>query len=466
VPHRQQQSDWVPLDDDYNMVDEMSVPRDYYVDKPPTAQYIPDEEGNDKGIQLNDIQEGLFDFRIQAEPILQVLVGKALEHGRIEVIEEHEAYQLKAHKKNFKQNKEAMLMVTQQVEAARERREDEIKRRNQQLRVATVVAGAREKRQMARHFAQQWLTGWKNDNLRVLRDQGCLRSRRDYSLQGEYLPQLQRQIIQDMLGLEQEVKDVTSLVSDMAARKAVTHKQAILREFQRRADKAQAEQEAKDGAAAAKARRIERRMCLREQVRVGEVQEQITDEIYPNAAHDAEYSASVPIYDVRDYDDERAPGICTFGGFIGELLIVLTSIEQSIVSSNTEAYGFKFDAAQISTLLTEIFTEAAYPTNICAIKIPKELLNEDEQGEPLDRKAQIVGEKLLSSSNHGQFGMRFLIDTSKTEWGIVTENLIRETFIAMATIHYKEAEELVAVPEEDPENEDPKLEEKQDAAVA
>jgi hypothetical protein len=47
------------------------------------------------------------------------------------VIEEHEAYQLKAHKKNFKQNKEAMLMVTQQVEAARERREDEIKRRNQ-----------------------------------------------------------------------------------------------------------------------------------------------------------------------------------------------------------------------------------------------------------------------------------------------------------------------------------------------
>ena len=124
-------------------------------------------------------------------------------------------------------------------------------------------------------------------------------------------------------------------------------------------------------------------MCLREQVRVGEVQEQIIEEIYPNVTHDGEYAASVPIYDVRDYDEERAPGICTFGGFIGELLIVLTSVEQSILKAN-ESYGFKFESAQITALLTEMFTEAAYPENICAIKIPKELLTEDEQGEPLE----------------------------------------------------------------------------------
>ena len=204
---------------------------------------------------------------------------------------------------------------------------------------------------------------------------------------------------------------------------------------------------------------------MREQVRIGEVQELIVDEIYAEVAHDTEYSAGVPIYDVRDYEDGRAPGICTFGGFIGELLIVLTSVEQSILKSD-QAYGFKFDAAQIGALLTEMFSEAAYPANIAAIKIPTELLSEDEQKEPLEQKAQIVAEKLLSSRNHAQFGMRFLIDTSKTEWGLVSENLIRETFIALATIHYKEAEEPVAVPEEDPENEDPKLEEKQDAAVA
>jgi len=61
--------------------------------------------------------------------------------------------------------------------------------------------------------------------------------------------------------------------------------------------------------------------------------------------------------------------------------------------------------------------------------------------------------------------MRFLIDTAKNEWGIISEDLMKEFFTALATFHYKEAEELVAVPEEDPENEDPKFEEKQEAAI-
>ena len=43
-------NDWTPLDDEYNMVDENSIPRDFYVDKPATAQYIPDQDGNDKAI--------------------------------------------------------------------------------------------------------------------------------------------------------------------------------------------------------------------------------------------------------------------------------------------------------------------------------------------------------------------------------------------------------------------------------
>lgn len=105
-------SDWVPLDDEYNMVDESSIPRDFYVDKPGTAQFVPDQEGNDKAIQLNDKQQGLFDFDVEAEPILQVLVGKAIEHARMEVIENHEAYQLKEQKGVFKQEKEAMLIQT------------------------------------------------------------------------------------------------------------------------------------------------------------------------------------------------------------------------------------------------------------------------------------------------------------------------------------------------------------------
>ena len=44
----------------------------------------------------------LFDFNLEVEPILQVLVGKVLEHARIEAIEQYEQNNLSEHKMTFK----------------------------------------------------------------------------------------------------------------------------------------------------------------------------------------------------------------------------------------------------------------------------------------------------------------------------------------------------------------------------
>ena len=63
-----------------------------------------------------------------------MLVGKVLEHARIEAIEEFEQNKLAEHKSKFKQMKEAELMETQRVEAARNRKNEEIERRNMQMR--------------------------------------------------------------------------------------------------------------------------------------------------------------------------------------------------------------------------------------------------------------------------------------------------------------------------------------------
>lgn len=32
--HQMAPSDWIPLDDQYNMIDESTIPADYYIDKP------------------------------------------------------------------------------------------------------------------------------------------------------------------------------------------------------------------------------------------------------------------------------------------------------------------------------------------------------------------------------------------------------------------------------------------------
>lgn len=93
---------------------------------------MPNPEGDIKVIQVNDRDKDLFDFELEAEPILQVLVGKAIELAQIESIEEFEKKELSKHKKLFLQIKEAELLEAQRMEAARKRRTDESERRNLQ----------------------------------------------------------------------------------------------------------------------------------------------------------------------------------------------------------------------------------------------------------------------------------------------------------------------------------------------
>jgi len=94
-----------------------------------------------------------------------VLVGKSIEHARIEVIEEYESHELAKHKKKFFQLKEAELMETQRLEEGRFRKNDEVDRRNLQLRTTKNSMVAAEKKIIARVFAKGFLKKFKRDTL-------------------------------------------------------------------------------------------------------------------------------------------------------------------------------------------------------------------------------------------------------------------------------------------------------------
>jgi hypothetical protein len=63
----------------------------------------------------------MYDFAREVEPVLEVLVGKALEIARFELLEEHETEKLHKNKGLFKQTKESMLMQVQRLEGQRSR---------------------------------------------------------------------------------------------------------------------------------------------------------------------------------------------------------------------------------------------------------------------------------------------------------------------------------------------------------
>lgn len=81
------------------MVNEEDIEPDFYIDRPPNPVFKENPKGEDKAIQV--VHTDLYDFELEIEPVLQVLVGKCVENARIEVIEEWEKDELKKHKSKF-----------------------------------------------------------------------------------------------------------------------------------------------------------------------------------------------------------------------------------------------------------------------------------------------------------------------------------------------------------------------------
>jgi hypothetical protein len=64
----------------------------------------------------------LFNFDSEVEPILQVIVGKTLEQALMEVLEEEELANMRAHQEEFDQIARAELAEAQRMEEAEKRR--------------------------------------------------------------------------------------------------------------------------------------------------------------------------------------------------------------------------------------------------------------------------------------------------------------------------------------------------------
>lgn len=76
-------------------VSEIHVQTDMFMDRPPSPLYVPVKSGVDVTTQIYEGE--LFDFDVEAEPILEVLVGKVIEQSWMEVLEEEELAALKLH---------------------------------------------------------------------------------------------------------------------------------------------------------------------------------------------------------------------------------------------------------------------------------------------------------------------------------------------------------------------------------
>lgn len=141
-----------------------------FMDQPSSPLFVPAKTGQDMMTQIEP--DDLFDFDMEVEPILEVLVGKTLHVSMLELMQEEELEAIRRQQEEFEYIRNIELAEVQRLEADARRRMQEKERRleQEQLRLAQKIE--LEEKIAARAFAQQYLSSLHTSVFDMLQDEG------------------------------------------------------------------------------------------------------------------------------------------------------------------------------------------------------------------------------------------------------------------------------------------------------
>ncbi|XP_053155067.1 radial spoke head protein 3 homolog B-like [Hemicordylus capensis] len=143
---------------------------DEFLDRPATPLFIPAKTGRDVATQI--LEGELFDFDIEVRPVLEVLVGKTIEQALLEVMEEEELANLRAHQYAYQELRFAELAEVQRLEEQERRHREEKERRKRQQLLALKKEKETSEKIAARAFAVRYLSDLIPSVFGSLRDSG------------------------------------------------------------------------------------------------------------------------------------------------------------------------------------------------------------------------------------------------------------------------------------------------------
>ena len=172
---------------------EVMTQTDAFMDRPPTPLFIPMKIGVDVETQIEN--GDLFDFDFEVEPILEVLVGKTLEQGLMEVMEEEELAAMRAHQEHFEQIRNAELVATQRMEAAERRKAEERERRIAQEKQRIAREKATREKVAAQTFARGYTSGLLGNVFDRLYDSGFFYDPVQREIETDFIPWFEDQVV-------------------------------------------------------------------------------------------------------------------------------------------------------------------------------------------------------------------------------------------------------------------------------
>jgi len=315
----------------------------YYVDKPKTPQFKPLPPGVDVATQIEDTE--LFDFKLEVEPVLSVLVGKTLEQARLELCEEDERVEEKRHRMTFEKTRNAELMVTQRKEALHIRKQEEKARREKQHQIQDEGKAITHKRYLARLLAKNITLGMSGSSINLLADQGVLSVNLRTEIQKDFIPYLTQTILTFLKQHNVTQEFIKNTTSNLEQEYVTKHAKAVKCEFDRRQKILDDKHAEEQRLAAERKHRRERRRLLRLFCH----KEALLKSISSNVVSKPQEITSALNADIVDMVSTGKEAVATIGGLLGELWLVLESM-------NTEK-PIEIQNEQIVQILTYILNE-------------------------------------------------------------------------------------------------------------
>ena len=296
---------------------------EFFIDRPPTPMFIPNEDGVNKETQIED--GDLFEFDIEVDPILEVIVGKSLEHARMEVLEEYEIELLRKHKRDFTQKRNAELIEVQRMEAEHIRRELEDNRRKLQARTQRELKKSAHQKFVCRITAKRLLSNIRFDVSKRFADVGIFKPPEENSMHDQFMPWI-IETIQSSLLKKYAVGEILETVFKQTVRElSRQHNEAVTVEYARREQIRQEEIRKRKETELRKQKRNEqraKRQAERERILL---KNKIEDEILTPGVH----TDGIMKQMLSDSDGRYTEHVmCSPGGQIGEFLLFLSSIEE------------------------------------------------------------------------------------------------------------------------------------------
>ncbi|CAH1973732.1 unnamed protein product [Acanthoscelides obtectus] len=191
---------------------------DLFVERPVSPFYVPAKTGADVATQI--YPGDLFDFDMEVQPILEVLVGKTIEQALIEVLEEEELAALREQQRRFLEIRAAETAEALRLEEREKRLTEEKKRRIAEAEAGLTAQKEMEERIAASVLMQGYMTDLLPGVLEGLESEGFLTDSIRKDLDESFMPWLLREVTQELQEMVSSRDILTDIVREILENRA------------------------------------------------------------------------------------------------------------------------------------------------------------------------------------------------------------------------------------------------------